>query len=63
MKCYCYLMFPSNNGKTIEKYRPSASQKNVNVAPLKWYLKIPEISRYPRKTRDFSIKLRENVQQ
>ena len=32
-------MFSSNDGKKIEKYRPSASQKNVNAAPLKWYLK------------------------
>ena len=27
-------MFPFNDGKKIEKYRPSASQKNVNASPL-----------------------------
>ena len=32
-------MFPSNDGKKMEKYRPSTSEKNVNAAPLKWYLK------------------------
>ena len=32
-------MFPSNNGKKMEKYRPSMSEKNVNEAPLKQYLK------------------------
>ena len=38
----------------MEKYRPSANQKYVNAAPLKWYLK---------KTRDFSVELIENVQE
>ena len=31
-------MFPSNDGEKIEKYRPSTREKNVNAAPLKWYL-------------------------
>ena len=48
-------MFPSNDGKRLEKYRPLASQKNVNAAILKWKSKKwPEI---------FSVKLIENVQQ
>ena len=49
-------MFPSNDGKKMEKYRPSASQKNVNAAPLKWYF-------LKKMARDFSVKLIENVQQ
>ena len=32
-------MITSNDGKKLEKYRPSTSEKNVNAAPLKWYLK------------------------
>ena len=32
-------MFPFNDGKKIEKYKPSASQKYINASPLKWYLK------------------------
>ena len=39
MRCYCYLIFPSNDGKKMEKYRPSVSQKNVNAAPQKKYFK------------------------
>ena len=46
-------MFPSNDGRKMIKYKPSASQKNVNVASLKWYFK----------KLDFSVKLIENVQQ
>ena len=40
-------MFPSNDSKKMGKYRPSASQKNVNAAQLKWYFKKnwPEIFR------------------
>ena len=48
-------MFPSNDGKKMEKYRPLASQKNLNVSPLKWYLK--------KMALDFSVKMIENVQQ
>ena len=33
-------MFPSNDGKKIKRYRPSASQKNVIAVPLKWYFLI-----------------------
>ena len=38
-------MFPSNDGKKMEKYWPSMSEKNVNAAPLKWYFdkKWPDI--------------------
>ena len=32
---YSNLIFPYNDGKKMEKYRPSASQKNVDAAPLK----------------------------
>ena len=27
------IFFPSNDGKKMEKYRPSTSEKNVNAAP------------------------------
>ena len=30
-------MFPSHYSKKMETYRSSASQKNVNATPLKWY--------------------------
>ena len=30
-------MITSNDGKKLEKYRPSTSEKNVNATPLKWY--------------------------
>ena len=49
-------MFSSNDGKKMEKYRPSTIQKNVNAAPLKWYL-------LKKMARDFSFKLIDNVQQ
>ena len=48
-------MFPSNDCKKMEKYRPSASQKNDNASPLKWY--------FEKMARDFSVILIENVQQ
>ena len=47
-------MFPSNDGKKMEKYRPSTNEKNVNAAPLKWYF---GMARY------FLVKLIQNVQQ
>ena len=55
MKCYRNLIFPSDNDKKMGGKRPPASQKNVNAAPLKWYIK--------KMARDFSVKLIENVQQ
>ena len=48
-------MFPSTDGKKMEKYWPSVSQKNVNATPIKWNLK--------KKARDFSVKLIKNDQQ
>ena len=48
-------MFPSNDGKKMEKYRPLTSEKNVNSVPLNGILKIM--------ARDFLVKLIENVQQ
>ena len=45
-------MFSYNNVKKMVKYRPSANQKYVNAAPLKWYfLKINKFwLKYIKKT-------------
>ena len=48
-------MFPSTDGKKMDKYRPSTSEKNVNAAPSNGILKIM--------ARDILVKLTENVQQ